>query len=205
MSYTQGQYPQGQQWSGQQQPQQQQGIQPYGQPQGYAQGGYNSAPAGTISHGGMSPEAHAALGHVDLLAGEQIVYAVQADGFFLGTNPALKAVAEMQARLVRLTGGHVRMFLVVTNQRVLMIQSRAAFCGCFKGHAVSAVALSSIVSAGSAKDTQYCFFHTRAIYVESLSERYNMVIKNLDDAGVKAFVSNLSSVIVANSSRRSAA
>ncbi len=199
MSYPQG--PQGQYPGQYGQPQQGQ-QQGYAQPQqGYAappQQQYQPAPA----QGGMSPEAQNALTNVDLLPAEQIVYAVQANGFFLGTNPALKAIAAFQAFILALTGGHVRIFLLVTNQRVLLIQSRAAFCGCFKSAAVSAVALSSIVSAGSAKDTQYCCFHTRAIYVESMTERYNMVIKNLDDAGVRGFVANLSSVIVANSTRR---
>jgi hypothetical protein len=69
------------------------------------------------------------LGEFDLLPGEQIVYTIQGDGFFLGANPAAKAIAAIQATLVRLTGGHVRIFVVVTNHRIVLVESRQAFCG----------------------------------------------------------------------------
>ena len=88
-----------------------------GQP---AQGaGYPAGPSASAappSAPGMNPRVQEALGMVDLLANEQIYYAIQADGFFVGSAPILKLIAAISAFMVTITGGYIRIFLVVTNQ-----------------------------------------------------------------------------------------
>jgi hypothetical protein len=178
-------------------PQQQYGYQPL-QPQ------HAPPPQGPpmqAGGGGPDPRLHEALGTVDLLQGEQIYYTLQADGFFMGANPLAKMMAAITAFFVGITGGHVRIFLVVTNQRLLMLASRAVWCGCGRAKVVQSFALASIKEVASVKETQLCCIHTRLVQVHSMTERKNLVIKKLGDDEIRRFLTNLSGVIVANSSR----
>jgi hypothetical protein len=142
-----------------------------------------------------------ALGMVDLLAGEQIYFTLQADGFFLGVNPIAKVIAAITAFFIAITGGHVRLFLVVTNQRLLLLASKAVWCGCGRAKVVKSFALASIKEVASVKETQLCCIHTRLVQLHTITERTNLVIKRLGDDDVRRFVTNMSGVLVANSAR----
>jgi hypothetical protein len=175
------------------------GAPPYGyqQAQQYPQTPPPAGPAGP----GPNPRLQEALTTVDLLPGEQIYFTLQADGFFLGANPLAKLMAAVTAFLVTVTGGHVRIFLVVTNQRLLMLASRAVWCGCGRAKVVQSFALASIKEVASVKETQMCCVHTRLVQVHSMTERKNLVIKKLGDEEIRRFVTNLSGVIVTHATR----
>ena len=182
--------------------------QQYGQQQGYPpqqqQQGYPPQQAPQQHGPGMgNPRVQEALGEVDMLSGEQVVYTLQADGFFLGANPIAKMVAALQAFLVTLTGGYLRIFLVVTNQRLLVIKRAQVWCGCTRVRAVHTVALAGVKEVGSAKETHMCFVNTRVVQVQSMTQMYNLVVKKLGDAEIRSFVTNLSAVIVAHTGRAS--
>jgi len=142
-----------------------------------------------------------ALSQVDLLQGEQIYYTLQADGFFVGANPFAKLMAAIISFMVTVTGGHIRIFLVVTNQRLLVIKSTAMWCGWGRSKAVHTIALAGVKEVGSSKQTQACCIHTRTVEVRSLTEKMNVVVKKLGDAEIRQFVTNLSAVLVAHSQR----
>jgi len=150
-----------------------------------------------------NPRVQEALSQVDLLAGEQVVYTLQADGFFLGALPILKMIAALQAFILTVTGGHIRIFLVVTNQRLLVIKSMGAFCGMSRVKSVHTIALAGVKEVGSAKETHMCCVNTRTVQVQSLTQRFNLVIKKLGDQEIRHFVTNLSAVIVAQTNRAS--
>jgi hypothetical protein len=150
-----------------------------------------------------NPRVQDALGQVDLLAGEQVMFVLQADGFFLGASPLAKAFAAFQAFMVTLTGGHIRIFLVVTNQRLLVIKSNAIWCGCGRVRAVHTVALAGVKEVGSTKETQMCCVHTRVVSVQSMTQVFNVVVKKQSDAEIRNFVTNLSAVAVAHTNRAS--
>jgi hypothetical protein len=189
---------------GYQQPQQgyQQPQQGYQQPQqGYQQ---PQAPVPSPAGGGaMNAKTQEALSQVDLLKEEKVVYTLQADGFFLGVHPIVKLIAAIQAFIVTLTGGYIRIFLVVTNQRILVIKATQVWCGFTRARAVSAIALAGVKEVGSSKDTQFCFVHTRTVQVQAMTQLYNLVVKKLSDQEIRDFVTNLSAVIVANTNRAS--
>ncbi len=151
--------------------------------------------------GELTPKAHEALNEVQLMQGEEVIYAVQADGFFLGSNPILKLIGVWQAFVTKVTGGHIRVFLILTNMRLIMIESRAVMCGCAKVRAVNIISTADIVEAGSAKATALCFIHTRSLHVESHTEDYTLAVKKLRDEDLRAFVTNMSQLIIANSQR----
>lgn len=169
----------------------------------YPQHHYQQPPPAAPAQPPLNPRIQEALGHVDLLAGEQVFYTLQADGFFLGANPLLKMIAALQAFVVALTGGHIRIFLVVTNQRLLVIKSTQVWCGCGRVRAVHTIALAGVKEVGSTKETQLCCVHTRTVQVQSLTQLYNVVIKKLSDAEIRQFVTNLSAVLVAHTARAS--
>jgi hypothetical protein len=179
-----------------------QGQQPYGQP-------YQQPPQQQQQHAmqhtpqGGNPRLQEALGQIDLLAGEQIVYTLQADGFFLGANPLLKLMAAIQAFMVAITGGYIRIFLVVTNQRVLVLKNFQMWCGCGKVRGVHAIALAGVKEVGSSKETQMCFIHTRTVQMQSMTQTFNLVVKKLPDQEIRNFVTNLSAVVVAHTARAS--
>ncbi len=179
-----------------QQYQQQPGQQYQQPPQQQAHGTPTPGPAG-------NPRLQEALSQVDMLQGEQIYYTLQADGFFIGANPLLKMMAAITAFLVAITGGHIRIFLVVTNQRLIVLKSTQVWCGCGRAKAVHTIALAGVKEVGSAKETQLCFVHTRTVQVQSLTQQFNVVVKKLGDNEIRQFVTNLSAVLVAHSSRAS--
>ncbi|MSP15546.1 MAG: hypothetical protein EXR73_02845 [Myxococcales bacterium] len=55
------------------------------------------------------------------------------------------------------------------------------------------------------KDTQACCFHSRAIMIQSMTQSMtqsiSVIVKKLFDHEVRAFVTNLSGVIVAHTTR----
>jgi hypothetical protein len=179
------------------------GQQPqYQQPQGQYQQPPQQAAHGTPAPGPAgNPRLQEALSQVDMLQGEQIYYTLQADGFFIGANPILKLMAAVTAFLVAITGGHIRIFLVVTNQRLLVLKSTQVWCGCGRAKAVHTIALAGVKEVGSAKETQLCFVHTRTVQVQSLTQRFNVVVKKLGDHEIRQFVTNLSAVLVAHTTR----
>jgi hypothetical protein len=203
----QGGYPQGQP-QGYGQPPQQQYQQP-GQPpqqpqQQYQQPGQPPgqppqamAPSGGGA-AGLGPKGQELLSGITMLPGEQLAYSIQADGYFLGALPIQKMIASLMAFMTTITGGHIRIFLVVTNQRVLLLESRQMWCGVMRVRAYHAMALQSILEAGSSKETQACCIHTRTVYIESKTQKHQLVIKKLGDDGLRDFVANLSAVLVSN-------
>jgi hypothetical protein len=148
-----------------------------------------------------NPVLQDALAQIDLLQGEQVHYTLQADGFFIGANPLLKMMAAITAFFVAITGGHIRIFLVVTNQRLLVIKSTQIWCGCGRMRAVHTIALSGVKEVGSAKETQLCCIHTRTVQVQSLTQQFTVVVKKLGDKEIRQFVTNLSTVLVAHTNR----
>lgn len=146
----------------------------------------------------MTPKTQEALNNVQLLQGEEIQYSVQADGFFLGTNPIAKMLAKINAFFTKITGGHIRMFLVLTNQRVLLIESTAQFCGFKSTRIVHTIATKSIVEAGTTRETVWCCLHTRMIQVESLTQKYVLVAKTMSDQELMEFITRMSLLIVRN-------
>ena len=89
------------------------------------------------------------------------------------------------------------------NQRVVFVKSIQFMCGMTRARSVHSVALAGIKEAGSSKDTQLCCVNTRAISVQSMTQSFNLVVKKLSDQEVRSFVTNLSAVIVAHTSRAS--
>jgi hypothetical protein len=152
----------------------------------------------------LSPAAQQILSEVDFLPGEALQYSIQGDGFFIGNNPLLKVMATVSAMLVKLTGGHIRVFIMITNQRILLLQSQQAFCGFKRVRNVNAIALASLAEAGWSKDTVYCCIHARTVHMESKTQRHTLVIKNLGDPALREFVAMLSGVMVTNSQLRTA-
>lgn len=152
--------------------------------------------------GELTPKAQEALNEVQLMQGEEIHHCVQADGFFLGSLPIQKLIATFQAFVAKITGGHIRVFLIITNMRVLLIQSKAVMCGATRARTISTIASSAILEAGSSKDTQMFCVHTRVIHIESLTQKYTLAVKSLKDDDVRAFVTHMSQLIIANSQAR---
>lgn len=152
----------------------------------------------------LSPAAQQMLQEVDFLPGEQLQYSIQGDGFFLGNNPMLRLMSAFQSLMVTLTGGHVRIFIMVTNQRILLLRSTQAFCGFMRVRNVNAIALAALAEAGWAKDTQWCCIHARVVHLQSKTERHTLVIKGLGDQALREFVQNMSGVMIANSQARTA-
>jgi hypothetical protein len=222
-------YGQQQQGYGQQQAQQQQGYaqqqqqayaqqqqQAYAQQQQQAyaqqQAQQQPSPSASMPAGNHDAKAMAALGpkgqlllqEVTLLPDESIQYAIMADGYFLGTHPIAKLVATIQAFVTTITGGHIRVFLLVTNKRILMLESRQVWCGWARVRHVNAIALASLMETGAGKETQFCCVHSRFVHIETKTQRHQMVIKKLGDAELRDFVANLSAVLVSNVDERKA-
>jgi hypothetical protein len=147
----------------------------------------------------LDKNAQKAMADVDLLQNEQIVKVWEADGFFLGTNPIAKAMARIQASLVKITGGYIRIYLVVTNLRVLLVEARQVWCGCQAVRAATALALTSVKEAGVGRETSMCCFHSRVIYLQTLTQRHSMIVKRFSDKDLKEFLMHLSVLIINNS------
>ena len=152
----------------------------------------------------LGPKGQKLLQDVTLLPGEELKYAIMGDGYFLGAHPLAKLIAVIQAMITTLTGGHIRVFVLVTNQRILMLQSTQIWCGWARTKNVNALALASLIECGSGKETQFCCIHSRLVHIETKSQKHQLVIKKLGDPEIRDFVANLSAVLVSNVSSKTA-
>lgn len=193
----------------QQPPQQQHGYQQPQQPQQPPPG---AAPPQQMPPGNHNPTAVQRLGpkgqklleEIELLPNENIQYVAAADGYFLGSNPIQKAMAVFMAFITTITGGYLRIFLIVTNQRLLLINATQQWCGWVRKRNIHALALASIAECGSSRETQACCIHSRFINVETKTHNHQLVVKKFRDPDLKEFVQQLSAVIVANVHARTA-
>ncbi len=151
----------------------------------------------------LSPKAAESLEIVDLLDGETLQYSLQADGFFMGTHPILKLIASLQAMITTLTGGHIRVFLFVSNYRIILIQSTKVFCGMTATKSVKAMALGHLAEASWIKDTQMFCVHARLIQLQTETEQIGLVIKKMGDEALRNYVLEMSKVILHNVEQRS--
>lgn len=201
-----GQYPPQQQYDPRYQQhyqQQQYQQQQYQQQQQQQQQQAYSQPAGSGNHNPtalqrLGPKGQKLLEDITLLPSESIQYVAAADGYFLGSMPIQKLIAMVMAFVTTITGGYLRIFLVVTNQRLLLINATQLWCGWMRRRAINVVALASIAECGSSRETQACCINSRFVSIETKTQKHQLVVKKFRDADLKEFVAQLSAVIVAN-------
>lgn len=169
----------------------------YGGPPGLPPG---PAPIGALYSGPSSPPPvpPAVAENVDWMPGEQVHACITADGFFVGAHPIAKLIAAWNAFITKLTFGHNRVHVVVTNQRVMLVQSVQMMCGFAKSKGINAIPVGSLVEAGWAKQTVWCCIHTRAVTLKSKTQTYNLVVKKINDQQMREFMTNASGTITAN-------
>jgi hypothetical protein len=100
--------------------------------------------------------------------------------------------------MATLTGGHIRMFLVVTNYRLILVSSQQVWCGLNATKGANVVALADIMEAGLSKESKLCCIHTRLIHVETKTQKHTFVVKSFGDAELKSYLSIMSGLIVHN-------
>jgi hypothetical protein len=132
------------------------------------------------------------------MPGEVVHATLTADGFFVGANPLLKLIAAYNQFVTKITGGHIRVHVVVTNLRLLMVDSKQVCCGFAKSRGVNAIPIASLAEAGWAKESQWFCIHTRSILIKSKTQTYNLVVKKIDDRTMREFMTNASGTITAN-------
>ena len=132
------------------------------------------------------------------LRGETPLHVLHADGLYLGPTPVAKLIAALVGFMIRITGGHIKISLVVTAQRVLMLTSTQAYCGWTKSKLVQSLALGSIQETGWAQTNTYWCLKTRALSIKTKTQTHGIVVKKLSDAQLRDFANQVSAVVVAN-------
>ncbi len=145
----------------------------------------------------MNPSVKLAIDPV-MLAGESIQHTLEADGVYIGTSPMAKLLSVFVEWTVRITGGHIRINLVVTDRRVLVLQSFKLLCGSTQVKMVHSVALANVTETGWAKGTEACCINTRVINVQTKTQRHVFVVRKLGDAALRGFMTQVSAVTIAN-------
>ena len=134
----------------------------------------------------------------DLLPGETALFSLQADGLYLGPTPVQKLMSLIMSFMITITGGHIRISLVATDRRVLLLQSIQAFCGWQRTKLVQSLALGNVAECGWSKVTAWCCVHSRSMSLQTKTQTHSLMVKKTSDRQLRDFVSNLSSVVVAN-------
>lgn len=147
----------------------------------------------------LNPKAQAAAAELQLLPGENILRVWEGDGFFLGSNPLAKAIAKIQQFMMFICCGHLRVFIIVTNMRIIIAYSNSIYCGTNATRSVKTVALASLQEAGIIRDTSCCCFHSRMIQLQTRTEVFSIVVKRFKDEDLKEFLEFLGRVLVNNS------
>lgn len=135
---------------------------------------------------------------VDLLPGENIKNVYEGYALPTGANPIAKMMGAIANFFIMITGGHNRMYLVLTNMRLLMVKSTQAWCGCRKARNFNTIASTSVLEAGTSKSTMYCCFHARNVHVQSKTELHSMQVKKFKDQDLRQFLSDFSQHIIHN-------
>ena len=146
----------------------------------------------------LTPRQKDTLAAVELLPGENLLHVWEGDGFYLGNNP----IAMMLSFLIRviwtLMGGHVRLYLVLTNQRMLFARSVKLWCGWTSFNVHHTFSANSIKNAGIRKDTAMCCLHSRVVEVSSHTATHGAVVRGMNDSEMKAFLNTMSEFIRTN-------
>lgn len=140
-------------------------------------------------------DARGAVAEVELMPGEEVVYCLQADGLAVGARFGARLRSGAQTLLARITGGHVRVFVVLTSMRLLVVETRAQWCRCSRVRGVHVVAHDAVVGAGSSKRTHLCFLHTRWVYISTTGGVFGLPIKKLPDEHLRVFVAHLGRLV----------
>lgn len=183
--------------------------QQYQQPQQYQQQQQPPPPSMPSGHDPtalqrLGPKGQALLKEVSFFPGEQIQYVAAADGYFLGANPIQKLVGTINAFLTTVTGGYMRIYLIVTSQRLLLLNATQHWCGMTRSRSINALALASLAECGSSRETRICCVHSRFVNIETKTQNHQLVVKKFRDADLQEFVAQLSAVIIANVQARTA-
>lgn len=133
-----------------------------------------------------------------MLPGETIQHSLEADGLFLGPQLIAKLMSVIIDWTVRVMGGYIRISIVVTDRRVLVLQSVKMLCGVTQMKVVHSVALASVVETGWIKGTELCCINTRAVHLQTKTQRHTFVVRKLSDAAMRDFITQMSAVNVAN-------
>lgn len=142
------------------------------------------------------PEMYSA--HFQLLANETLDYFLEGDGFFLGTDIVSKIMAKWQSFVTMITGGHIKIGFILTNLRLVIVESRAACCGFTANRVVHTIALKSIAEAKTLLETQCCCIKTKLVSIESRSFKYNFAVKRFDELQLQDFITRMSLLIQRN-------
>lgn len=102
--------------------------------------------------------------------------------------------------MVTITGGHQRIFLVITNYRVLLLRSIQQFCGANRIRGYHTIASSSVLEASTAKQTAWCCIQTRMVQLESKTQEHTLIVKKMKDEDLRDFLTQLSVLIISNTS-----
>ncbi len=147
----------------------------------------------------LDVKAQKSMAELQLLPDEQILRIWEGDGFFLGSNPIAKLMAQLVRLGVFLTCGHLRVYVVFTNMRIIVASSTAAYCGAAGNRTIKTLALSSLLEATVARSTSCCCFHARTIHFQTRTEEFGVAVKKFKDEDLRDFLDFLGRVMVNNS------
>lgn len=147
----------------------------------------------------LNPKAQKTMAELQLLPDEQILRVWEGDGFFLGTNPLAKLFGQIQKLVVFLSCGHVRVYVVFTNMRIIVATSTGVYCGANGLRTIKTLALGSLLEASVARSTACCCFHSRTIHFQTRTEDFAVAVKKFKDEDLRDFLDFLGRVMVNNS------
>ncbi|GEM_PF-3328177 len=152
----------------------------------------------TVDLSSLNEKARKAMAEVQLLPGETILRIWEGEGFFLGVSPMAKAISKLMRFMAFITCGHIRVYMLVTNMRIVIAESNYQNCGAVGYRAIKTVALGSLLEASIRRDTQCCCLHTRFLQFQTKTEDFTVVVKKLKDEDLKDYLDFLGRVMVNN-------
>ena len=135
---------------------------------------------------------------IDLLPGEQLLHVYEGNPFPTGSNPLLKMIGAIQRMMTKLCCGHAKMFMVLTNMRVLFVESSSMMCGANAAKSFTTIAASGVLEAGVGKTTTSCCCHARTVFVQSKTELRAMEVRKFKDKDLADFMGTFSQHIIRN-------
>ena len=132
-----------------------------------------------------------AMANVALLPGETITNIWEADGVILEAIPGAKLAAMIQRFILMITGGYIRVYLVLTNQRLIVVQATRDSCGLGSARVADTLAASAIHTVGIGKQSWLFCCHSRLVRLHSKKTPLTLIMRRFKDEDARSFMNQM--------------
>ena len=114
-------------------------------------------------------------------ADETLIMEIDSELFLVSTNPIARLLAGIYRFIFKILGMKLKVFLIITDQRVIEVSNQVIFWCITAGSQVKYVLPSSVKEIGYNRAGIFCKVYQ--LYYEAHTQRSSFILKDVDESG----------------------